>query len=204
MAPTSTLTKTADRTVLRVHAQGDIAVSTINKYLAAMEHAYNSSFVFDQLVEQASQIGQSTGNRPPLPISAILWHSWWPPTPSKIAAFVPDDQKLILKGVVLQSPGFWDFVGSLNPLQMLLTYLNERHERQKDNDYRNLAEARKLALENQLLENQVITQRTAILKDLGATENDLAVLKSQLLRQPLQELSIFQDQRLIAGVELSR
>mgnify|MGYP001130293063 CR=1 FL=1 len=190
-----------DRTVFRVHARGDAPVELIREYLAAMEHAYNSSFVFDQLIEQAINIGRTSDNQPPLPISALLWHSWWPPTPDKVAAFIPEDQKLILDGVVLQSPGFWDFVGNMNPLQMLLTYLNERHERQKDLDYRNSAEEWKLYLENKALENKIVAGRAEILQDLGATENEISVLRSQLLGQPLQSLSAFQDRGLITDAE---
>ena len=31
-----------------------------------------------------------------------------------------------------ESPGFWEFLGSLNPLEVIRRYLNDRHERAKD------------------------------------------------------------------------
>lgn len=217
--------------ILRIHAHGEVPVTAIREYLAAIEHAYNSSLVFDQLISQASQIHEalranqrdieyqrrrdrsqrwdkSTGNLPlkgqlQLPISAMLWQSWWPPDPSKISAFVPEEQKLKLKSVVLQSPGFWDVIGKWNPLEILRLSLNDRHERSKDKDYRNLAEARKLELENKMLENRLIAEKIAILRDLGATQTDISVLKSQLLGQPLQELGRFQERGLISSAELA-
>ena len=62
----------------------------------------------------------------------------------------------------------------MNPLEVVRKYLNDRHERRKDRDYRERAEERRLQLENLQTENEVLEQRIKIAKELGATENDLA------------------------------
>jgi hypothetical protein len=108
---------------------------------------------------------------------------------------------LILRGVRLESPGFWDFVGKLNPLEVIRQYLNDRHERRKDRSYREAAEARKLDLENQLLENKVIRERIQIAQELGATEEDLAPLLNEFVYRPLNGLDVPQDRDLIEIAE---
>ena len=60
--------------------------------------------------------------------------------------------ELVLDGVSLSSPGAWDFLGKLNPLDVIRQYLTDRHERRKDKEYREAHENRKLYLENKLLE----------------------------------------------------
>jgi hypothetical protein len=59
--------------------------------------------------------------------------------------------------VQLTSPGFWDFLGKLMPLETIRQYLNDRHERAKDREYRNEAEEKRLDLENRLLEMKIVT-----------------------------------------------
>ena len=44
---------------------------------------------------------------------------------------LPSDM-LMVKSINFNSPGFWEFLGSLNPLNQLRQYLNDRHNRKKD------------------------------------------------------------------------
>jgi len=44
---------------------------------------------------------------------------------------IPQDERLVISKVTFQSPGFWEFLGSLNPLEQIREYLKDRHERQK-------------------------------------------------------------------------
>jgi hypothetical protein len=57
---------------------------------------------------------------------------------------------LVVSRVVFESPGFWEFLGNLNPLEVLRNYLNDRHEREKDREYRSAAERERLAIANAL------------------------------------------------------
>jgi len=40
-------------------------------------------------------------------------------------------ERLFFSKVNIQSPGFWEVMGSLNPLQQIREYLKDRHERKK-------------------------------------------------------------------------
>ena len=102
----------------------------------------------------------------------------------------------------LQSPGFWEFLGRLSPLEVVRQYLADRHERRKDREYREAEEKRRLRLENELLENRVMRERIGIARDLGATKKDLAPLLNELVFKPLQQLDQFQDRGLIETAEL--
>ncbi len=195
--------KQSQGSVLRIYGNGEVFVEDICKYLSALEQAYNSAYVFDSIAEQANEIADFYGEqRPPIPLRNLLWSSWWPPNAEKLKGLVPDDERLKLLGVELQSPGFWDFLGKLNPLEVLRAYLNDRHERRKDIEYREEREARKLELENELLEIQVIEKKLELLEQMGATPQDLLLLRDKLLHRPLRGLNEYQDQQLIITAEI--
>lgn len=126
----------------------------------------------------------------------------WSPTPEEVASLVPHSERLVLKAAQLSSPGYWDFLGKLNPLEVIRHYLNDRHERRKDRDYRESAEARRLRLENLKLENQVLRERIEIARGLGATERDLAPLLNELVYRPLQALDRHQDRNVLEYAEV--
>src|SRR5208282_3632304 len=72
------------------------------------------------------------------------------PSASEVTAFVAPRDRLRIHSVTLSSPGFWEFFGKLNPLEVIRQYLTYRHEQRKDREYREAAEKNKLNLENQL------------------------------------------------------
>jgi len=91
-----------------------------------------------------------------------------------------------------------------NPLEVLRQYLSDRHERRKDRQYRESAEARRLFLENLHREKEVLASRIRIAKELGATERDLAPLLNELVYRPLSALDANQDKNLIEQAEIPR
>ena len=110
--------------VLRVYGNGQVFVEDVYKYLADLEYSYNCAYVLDSILEQAEELAEYYGeSRPPIPIKNLLWASWWPPNPEKVAGMVPPEEKLQLHGVQFNSPGWWDFFGKLNPLEVLRQYL---------------------------------------------------------------------------------
>lgn len=193
-------TKQSQGYVLRLHGNGEVFVEDVNKYLNALEYAYNCAYVLDSITQQASELARQY-EKPPIPLRNLLWGNWWPPNAEKVAGLVPDKDRLKLKGVELNSPGFWDFMGTLNPLEVLRQYLNDRHERKKD-EYRSPAEARKLELENELLELKVIKEKVKFLTGLELPPQDIELLKDRLLKRPLQGLNAYQDQRLITDAQI--
>lgn len=209
MVATQILTKQGQQSILRIYGNGEVLVEDICQYLNAIDQAYNSVYVFDILARQAREIGEFYAReefygreRPPFPLQNLLWGGWWPPNPEKVTALIPDEDRLKLRAVELNSPGFWDFFGKLNPLEVLREYLKDRHERRKDREYRELEEAKKLQLENELKEIQVLQEKYDLLKAMGATNEDIALLKSQLLYRPLKKLNAYQDQKLITTADI--
>jgi hypothetical protein len=197
-----TLTEQSLGYVLRIHGNGEAYVGDVADFLTALEYAYNSAYIFDSLMQQAEVFSEEYGSSLPLPVRNLLWINWWPPNSEKVFGLVPDEDRLKLRGVELNSPGFWDFLGALNPLEVLRQYLNDRHEQRKDREYREEAEKTKLNQENQLLGLQVLDKQIEVLKQLGATSQDISLLKSHLLYHPLQGLNVYQDQRLIVEAEI--
>ena len=197
----STLTAIEQRqgNALRLHGEGEFPVEAVAQFLLSLEYAYNSAYVLDSILDQASGLLE-TGRQYPGRIPP--WMSWWPPTPEKVAAMVPEADRLILQGVELHSPGMWDFLGKLNPLETLRLYLNDRHERQKDRQYRSPAEARKLEIENEARSLDNLERQIQILKDLGATDQQLAVLIEQLVFMSFRGLNGAQDQGLLLNAEV--
>ena len=86
---------------------------------------------------------------------------------------------------------------------MIRQYLNDRHERRRDREYRDAAEARRLELENRLLENRVISERIEIARSLGAGDSDLAPLLTELVHRPLRALNGAQDEGLIESATVT-
>jgi hypothetical protein len=129
---------------------------------------------------------------------------WEVPPPERVASFVPRSQHLVLNAVQVNSPGFWEFLGSLNVLEVIRKYLSDRHERRKDRAYRETAEQRRMLLENLALENDVLKERIRIARDIGATDSDLAPLLNELVYKPLAALARYQDKQIIESAEMLR
>lgn len=199
---------------LRVHGHGGVEVEFVAAYLADLKHAYESLVVFDSVVDGMRRAAREF----PSPLYfATLQYAWplssrrgisymrdWPPTSEGIASLVPRSEQLVLAAVQLRSPGFWDFLGKLNPLEVLRQYLNDRHTRRQDREYRESAEKRRLALENLKLENEVLAERVRIAKEIGATDKDFAPLLNELVYKPLAGLDRHQDRGVIEHAEFPR
>lgn len=121
---------------------------------------------------------------------------------NSLEPLVRPSERIVLARVQISSPGFWEFVGKLNPLEIIRQWLVDNHERRKDKDYREAAEAERLYLENKLLENRIIQERIEIARSMGATDQDLSPFLNKLVFDPLRELDVQQRKGLIKAVEL--
>jgi hypothetical protein len=199
---------------LRIHGEGEVEVELVMAFLTNLKRAYDSILLFEAIVD-----GLDRGSRDfPFPRYPFgFYPDWpiarrrglgrlhdWPPRPEEVASFVPASDQLVLSAVRLASPGSWDFLGQLNPFEVLRKYLCDRHERRKDKEYRESAEKRRLALENLSLENKVISDRVKLAKELGATNRDLAPLLNELIFKPLTALDQSQDRNVITYAELPK
>src|SRR5262245_57358438 len=123
-----------ERSHLRIHGDGEVEVELVAAYLTDLKHAYDSILVFESIIEG---LGRATRDfpypYPRYPFGLII--GWpvarrhglahirdWPPTADEVASFVPVSERLTLRAVQLSSPGFWEFLGKLNPLEVLRQY----------------------------------------------------------------------------------
>jgi hypothetical protein len=207
---------------LRVYGQGDVEVDLIVAYLNDFRYAYNAALVFEEAIgawqhESGYPFAWAASNvEVPKEWRVLRFEDstkeWRvrrlirEPAVGlgELEVLVPKSEQLVLSGVALQSPGFWDFLGKLNPLEIIRQYLNDRHERRKDREYRESAEDRKLRLENLRLENEVIAGRIKIAKENGVTERDLAPLLNHWIYRPLGALDRHQDLGTISSAETQR
>jgi hypothetical protein len=88
-------------------------------------------------------------------------------------------------------------MGSLNPLEVLRQYLNDRHRRRQDRDYREAHEQQRLGLENLLLENQVLRERMEMVRELGLPDHHLTPLLNRLVYEPFQRVDVVEDRGMI-------
>jgi len=205
-----------DRARLRVYGEGEMEVRLVKDYLSDFQHAYNSLLVFEHMLDGIRRRMKD------YPLSSALLFDYyeeavwskrprrfmqttsdWPPTLDQLHSRVPLSEQLILSGVQIASPGFWEFVGSLNPLETLRKYLCDRHERRKDREYREPAERKRLEMENEILRSKEISERIRLAKELGATDRDLAPLVNDLIARPLGALDQYQNRGLINRAEFT-
>lgn len=116
--------------------------------------------------------------------------------------------RLVIKRVRIESPGFWEFLASLNPLQQIREYLNDRHKRRQDKEFREAAEQDKLILENELIqrkvweqENSIFRERVLLMRELGFSDVEIRQFVWATIGRPLTQLGRHQDSRLIDRAE---
>jgi hypothetical protein len=188
---------------LRIHGHGNVEVRYASEYLVDLERAYDSVLLFESIVDDASRLPRYLERWNVVDPMHWPWSLPRDGSSINVAEAIPYPDRLVLAGVRLNSPGFWDFLGALNPLEVVRKYLNDRHERRQDRDYRESAEMRRLALENLKLENEIIAERIKLAKGLGATDRHLISMLDQLVYQPLLALDRHQDRGVIEGAEIT-
>ncbi|MDE0520607.1 MAG: hypothetical protein OXH79_01460 [Boseongicola sp.] len=133
---------------------------------------------------------------------------WQSGLPSFAADSLPPNARLTLEKVRIESPGFWEFLASSNPLLQLREYLNDRHERRKDREFREASERERLQLENEMIRQRLEKMGTANLRDqiellrsIGFEENEIRDMIWMNAGAPLSRLGRHQDSGLIGGAE---
>jgi hypothetical protein len=111
---------------------------------------------------------------------------------------LPSD-RLIISKVNIQSLGFWEVIGSLNPLQQIREYLKDRHERKKDDKYKSRQEEELAELEITERRDRIVNQRIGTLKKLGYSDLEIRQMVTAMVIQPLNRLGRHQDNGQIEG-----
>jgi hypothetical protein len=135
---------------LRIIGERGGTITEITEFLSDLEKAYIAIYTFDQ-----SWLPRRLSRRLPPEIWIELGYPLWAKGDARQAPMsadaVPPYARLVLEHVRIESPGFWEVVASLNPLQQIREYLNDRHRRRQDRDFREAAERERLLLENELI-----------------------------------------------------
>ena len=182
--------------LLRVEGPRLGHVHEVVDLLNDFEHAYNNFYVFESLVNSTEK-----------PESAYIYSRRTPKfslvAKSKVASFVLPEDKLRLHRIEFNSPGFWEFMGALNPLEVMRKWVADHHERRKDRDYRESLEAERLYLENEKLKTEVVRDQVALLRENGVPEEKIREALTQYIVEPLTRLERHQDAGMIGGARLS-
>jgi hypothetical protein len=185
------------RGVLRIHSWGGISVEDARDLLWTVEHCYDSIYAYEAFVEAATE-----GWDLKVPWGFLRREGLWLQPGISPHEFVSLRYRLILRATQLRSPGFLDFLGKLNPLEVMRVFLNDVHERRKDREYREDAERERLQLENAIRRTELAEKQLGLLKAMGITEAELAYLRNRFILQPLRQLGDMQDRRPIGSAEL--
>ncbi len=110
-------------------------------------------------------------------------------------------ERLQITRVNIQSPGFWEFSGISKVLEQIREYLKDRHERIKDNSYRNRQEEEKGELDIIAKKESIINQRIETLRKIGCNEVEVRQFVIQAVTQPLGILGKQQANGFIEGPE---
>lgn len=188
---------------LRIEGDGDVEVEVLASFLSDLENAYSSILVFERTLDRFARGYFPDFWSVPYPSQRRLVRRGPRfPVQEDSRLFVPARDRLRLSSVELASPGFWEFIGSLNPLEVMRKYLEDRHRRRQDKEYRESAEKRRLELENLELENTVLRERIQIARDMGFSDSDLAPFLRELIERPLRQLGTYQDRGVISTATL--
>jgi hypothetical protein len=102
-------------------SEAHVEVELLVAYLSDLKRAYDFVFLFESAV---NRLTSPSGLQIGLPFRWRLrgFDVEWPPTAEQAASIVPQSQQLVLANVTIHSLGFWDFLGALNPLEVLQQY----------------------------------------------------------------------------------
>lgn len=192
---------------LRIEALRGGTVTEVVSFLADVEASYNALYSFGLIISDWRQRRRYWRRFfGPEELFGLLQLETNPALHPDFADHVLPEYQLALRRVSIQSPGFWEFVGGLNPLQQLREYLKDRHERRKDHEYREPAEKDRLRLDNELLQRLILEKETSILRDQLAIMREFGFGDAELrqfiwsrLGPPLSRLGRHQDSGLIAA-----
>lgn len=183
------------RPILRIEIKRTGELREFIKALHEFENIYNHLYTFDLIIHQAKEATEST-------ISGML-------LPGRTLREIPNVEEMVLptdrlriSQIQVGSAGLIALVGSLNPLETIRKYLSDRHERRKDKDWREPAEAEKMALENLLLKQEIIMSEIELLKEIGYPEDYIRSIIARHFFQPIEALDRLQDDGLIGRAQI--
>ncbi len=197
-----------DESYFKLFGNGEIPAEYASLVLKYISSAYHGLLILDLLSKQSKDVLYAVSYNLEYDIKYEVWTSSYlleqntdNSILSKLKQF--ETNSLELKGVVLQSPGFWEFIGKINPLEVIRQFLNDRHQRQKDREYLNKLEQERLSIENKILRTKLIKEVISSAKEAGVSESEIAKLIRDNAIVPLLRLESLQDSQLISYAKIA-
>lgn len=214
-----------DKAKIRINTFAPMFASEAADLIISAQRAYNGIYIFDEIVGRIEKhfrsfryidrYGSSLDFLLERGIFLSHWQNILVAETSEKNLHVADENvqigdRFIFTGARISSPGFWEFIAKLNPLEVIRLYLNDRHERRKDKEYREGLEEENLYLQNELIRNKLMRERLEMLREFRSDGDSRELIMSHLLGrpaerliyQPLSQLGAMQDKGLISTAEI--
>lgn len=164
-------------------------LGNVYEYLCELDElVYCSSPSILQVVKLASRIADE--GRPQL-------------SPN-VGMFFHDQSTLVLTGCSFSSPGFWEAIAKLSPIETLRVYLQDRHERERDKTWHWDKEKQREQVEILSKKMKVARDLVKLARDVGMKEEEIRQLVIDVLVRPLERLDVFIENRLLTGIEINQ
>ena len=188
--------------MLRVNGVLEIAAFEASEFISAIDDCYRGLSFFEDFIDEFGGRRRGYTRRffhPEIPF--YFFRENWREFPPE---FLWREKRLVLQTARFESPGFWEFLGKLNPLEQIRLYLNDRHERRKDNEYRKRQEeeAADWAIEAQ--KTEVMRKKVELAKEMGATDEEIRMLFRSAVEPSLQRLFDAQDRGVIDKAKIRK
>lgn len=168
-------------------------VQELIDFLMALESAYNGLFNWNLTVDA---IYNSRRNRQRYERDYPPFITLEPQLLQHISA--EPYLRLEINRISIQSPGFWETLGAIMPLNQIREWLKDRHERRKDREWREDLERRKLTHEVELQNLTIINQQIDTLGRMGFSQDEIRNLLHNQVMRPLEQLGKHVESGLIS------
>ena len=194
----------AERGEVTLRIQRGAGVNEFARFLTDLEAAYQSLYLLptERSTRRWRRRGPLFFEFPEIALDILRVDDW---SSTSRRMIYPSDQ-LEISRISIQSPGWVELIGSLNPLQQIREYLRDRHERVKDRDWRGQAEKERAQLENEILRSQAMRERVGVIRECydllessGASAEDCQRYVWERVGLPLMRLADHQDTGLLGS-----
>src|SRR3989304_2809391 len=124
---TTVIIQSQNMVKLRIDGEGGVRVNEVEQFLSDLNNAYVGLMTFERTILRAQEDANKETRS--LRIGSVTWHRYLEIALREYTeSIVFPSPALVLSSVQLGSPGFWEVLGALNPLETLRKYLQDRHE----------------------------------------------------------------------------
>lgn len=181
-------------------------VSDLREVLGVLEDVHDSIALLDALLSAEQYYGRNEAwwsrwlwfRLPPFEYEGAVWQR-------EASLSLLPHERLTVVSLQMSSPGWLEVAGSLNPLETIRRYLEDREIRRQNRDFRDRieeergdAETAYLRLQGESMQNEILRERIEILNQLGVPQVEQARLLNISLLKPLDRLADVVDRGQLA------